>query len=1093
MHFYTKDRLASILQERPELLRDAHACLAGMSGRVLITGAAGFIGSHVSYVLKRAAEELATDGKPQVQIFGVDINHPDFDPHEVCHEFRQLDLRNAQAASQVCQGAHTIVHFAASMGGMGFITQANDAEILQHNLRITENVIAAASKTSKVLFASSACVYPHSLQSSSAVVELAEADTEAGPCPPDAYGFEKCAGERQVQAWAKARDHHERVGMIARFHNIYGPCGTFANGREKAPAALMRKSIAAAVQGQSSVKVWGDGTAMRTYCYIWDAVAGILALLRAEYPHPVNIGSSEVISVKDLGLLCANIAGVQDPHILHDDASTNDPGLRGVQTRSCDGSLALAELGWSPTTSLQDGLQQLHAWMLPEITRMLGSIDAEHQQALMGAFMGSAPVNASAEPVRFGLLLPITSRGSTRSDLIANVSALAQSFKATVITPAGLECAAAVGLPLDGFEFQVHIGVDSHDKLLMQPDMQDELVRELLAHAGLSRCHVSVHVFHYPPGSVVPIWTDLAQAAVCAGADYALLLGDDVVLLSPGWPNAVHQEFERIAQATGLPHGFACVAAHDESFPGFPTFPVISKVHVEAFGGRAFPATFVNQDADPFIFALYSRFNAARICSSFILSNGVGGAQPARYHKVHNVSWKDVELPCAVATLEQHLAAQTHRLPFSHIGLPASMAPAGILPRALSVDLIMPTYRTSTAAVQRAVKLVQDCPVPQVDLHIIVVIDHDREDAAIAEFAKQMHGLELKHANDARIRIRWMPHNSGASAARNRGLAESHAEFVMFLDDDVVCPPDALAEVLSTLKDGRDHITGLIPTVQLPVPQCSWQRGLDESGTTYFWSQAQKGFPALPWGITAALVVRRPPDSAGIRFDPSFPKTGGGEDIDYCLQVSRYWKSAGLSGVLRTLQDARVLPDYWSDSPLKIASHIFGWAVGDGMLADRYPGHSYHAGPNLVELAGILCVGVACFGGWSLVSTGFSVDSVTALMSTIGRAMQTLCAAAFVDMCLLFHTVLTTRRLLGQTWAQKAAAFLWCVVFCHASEAGRLWGHWQRGSLATNVCKRFDWFAGDLPEAVQREQHTSTLRLAGIALGAVLVAWCCCC
>jgi nucleoside-diphosphate-sugar epimerase len=308
---------------------------------VLVTGAGGFIGHHLTkYLVERG-----------YWVRGADLVLPEYEP-TAAHDFRLLDLRIWENCLAATEGINEVYALAANMGGIGFI-ETNKAVIVRDNTLINHHTIEAARThgVRKFLYTSSACVYPGYLQGSPEAVPLKEehaypADAE------DGYGWEKLYMERTCRHYA------EDFGLdvrIVRFHNIYGPLGTYAGGREKSPAAICRK-IALAEDGES-IEVWGDGEQTRSYCYIDDCVEGIYRLMRSEQREPLNLGTDRLISINQLVAMAAGIAGKR---ILTRHDLTKPQGVRG---RNSDNTRLREVLGWEPAISLDQGLEKTYVWI----------------------------------------------------------------------------------------------------------------------------------------------------------------------------------------------------------------------------------------------------------------------------------------------------------------------------------------------------------------------------------------------------------------------------------------------------------------------------------------------------------------------------------------------------------------------------------------------------------------------------------------------------------------------------------------------------------------------------------------------------------
>src|SRR6185295_12790711 len=304
---------------------------------ILVAGAGGFIGGHLVAALRRsgAVRVRAVDVKP------VGEWHQTFpDAENVV-----LDLRDLDACRQAAAGASEIYNLASDMGGMGFI-ETHKADCMLSVLINTHMLVAARDAgCGRYFFSSSACVYAADKQTDAAVTPLKESDAYPA-MPEDGYGWEKLFGERMC------RHFHEDFGLetrVARYHNVYGPHGTYDGGREKAPAAVCRKIIAAQLSGSGEIEIWGDGQQTRSFTFIADCVDGTRRLMESGVRTPLNIGSSEMVSINELVDLVEAIAGIKLKR------SYNLKAPKGVNGRNSDNTLIQKYLQWEPDTRLRDG------------------------------------------------------------------------------------------------------------------------------------------------------------------------------------------------------------------------------------------------------------------------------------------------------------------------------------------------------------------------------------------------------------------------------------------------------------------------------------------------------------------------------------------------------------------------------------------------------------------------------------------------------------------------------------------------------------------------------------------------------------------
>jgi GDP-D-mannose 3', 5'-epimerase len=316
-----------------------------MQTRALVTGAGGFIGHHlVKYLRDRG-----------YWVRGVDLKHPEYELSSA-HEFEVLDLRRFDNCLIATRGIEEVYHLAADMGGIGYIT-AFHADIARNSAMINLHMLEAArvNGIERFLFSSSACVYPQYLQKSQNVTNLKEEDAYPAE-PEEGYGTEKLFMESLCQYYQQDHGFETRV---ARFHNVYGPLGTYEGGKEKAPAAICRK-IALAPDG-GEIEVWGDGQQTRSFMYIDDCVEGIFRIMRSDYPYPLNLGTDELVTINHLVDMVAEVAGkrITKRHDL-----SKPQGVRG---RNSDNTRLREVVGWEPQIALREGLVPTYDWIESEL------------------------------------------------------------------------------------------------------------------------------------------------------------------------------------------------------------------------------------------------------------------------------------------------------------------------------------------------------------------------------------------------------------------------------------------------------------------------------------------------------------------------------------------------------------------------------------------------------------------------------------------------------------------------------------------------------------------------------------------------------
>lgn len=320
--------------------------------KILICGAGGFIGGHlVSHFLKQGHKNIrAVDIKP------LDQWYQKFD----FVENLQLDLEKEDNCAVAANDAKIIYNLAANMGGMGFIE--NNKTLCMLSVLINTHLLLAAKKNNaeKFFFSSSACVYNGDKQKDPNITALKEEDAYPA-LAEDGYGWEKLFGERMC------RHFYEDFGLetrVARYHNVYGPNGTWNGGREKAPAAICRKVIEAKLSGNHEIEIWGDGNQTRSFMYIDDCIKGSTMLMENNFRDPINIGSSEKVTINQLVDIAEKIAGVNLKR------KYNLSAPKGVNGRNSDNTLIKKTFNWEPSISLETGIEKTYKWIYKQITKI---------------------------------------------------------------------------------------------------------------------------------------------------------------------------------------------------------------------------------------------------------------------------------------------------------------------------------------------------------------------------------------------------------------------------------------------------------------------------------------------------------------------------------------------------------------------------------------------------------------------------------------------------------------------------------------------------------------------------------------------------
>lgn len=319
-----------------------------MTKSVAVAGAGGFIGGHlVNRLVEEGNHVVAVDKKPFSEWFQINDDA----------ETIRLDVSLASSAKEAVFGADEVYMLAADMGGMGFI-ERHKLDCMLSVLSSTHMLQAAQqANVGRFFYASSACVYAADKQRDPNVTALKESDAYPAEAE-DGYGWEKLFTERMC------RHFREEAGLetrIARYHNVYGPIGTFEGGREKAPAAICRKVAEAKIHGYDTIEIWGDGEQTRSFMYITDCIEGTLRIARGDFVDPLNLGSSELVSINQLVSLVEEIAGVKLKRVYDLSAP------QGVRGRNSDNTLIRSVFGWEPSVSLREGMEATFKWIYDRV------------------------------------------------------------------------------------------------------------------------------------------------------------------------------------------------------------------------------------------------------------------------------------------------------------------------------------------------------------------------------------------------------------------------------------------------------------------------------------------------------------------------------------------------------------------------------------------------------------------------------------------------------------------------------------------------------------------------------------------------------
>lgn len=534
-------------------------------------------------------------------------------------------------------------------------------------------------------------------------------------------------------------------------------------------------------------------------------------------------------------------------------------------------------------------------------------------------------------------------------------------------------------------------------------------------------------------GKLCRIWSHLASKSC---NDYIVLFGDDVRLLDGGWPQLIVRRFHHIATKTGLPLGAGCVAMNDLSFPGFPTFPVVHRWHLKQFGSLL-PRQFVNQGGDPYLFELYSRFGASDWEVRCRLENTIGGDGDARYKKYH-INWRGHILNMNVRRLK-NITNQNQ-------------------PQGICLDVVVPSYCTNNNDYLERIAMLRASR-DDVYVKFWFVVDNPCEDhvKAVKKLALDLNNKQLCHDANYFVNVVHYGANRGASYARNTGYNHSVADWILFIDDDCIPEQNILDAYCGALKRHPDAKV-LVGMTELPESMNIWTSMLKACNVGYFYG-VSKRMRHPPWAVTANLLVSGSRLNPTIQFKDCYPKTGGGEDIDFVYQYKQFYPLSGIS-VTASVPEAVVRHPWWNAGKV-CYSHIRGWAWGDSMCIQEWPAKTFLTFPNWLEHVVLvtLPLSICTKKPMSGLATGGCVILLEHLIKTVRYA-----PAAFKE-CNgkgLFHTLLV---------AFGAGTVL------SSQEITRVQAFIHRFSLYS-ICRRVDWFDGQEPRIKLDIQFGSLIRFA---------------
>lgn len=508
-------------------------------------------------------------------------------------------------------------------------------------------------------------------------------------------------------------------------------------------------------------------------------------------------------------------------------------------------------------------------------------------------------------------------------------------------------------------------------------------------------------------GKICRIWNFLASQA---RNEFIVLLGDDIKLLDLNWQRRIEKRFLKIENRTGLPLGAGCVAMNDITFDGFPTFPVVHRWHIDHFKSLL-PRQFINQGGDPYLFELYSRWNAAEFEMSARLENIVGGDDAARYTK-HPINWPGLVLNTGLRHLRGYLK---------------DAKPVGIC-----IDVVVPSYRCNNVTILESIVDLRGSVLLNVRFWIVVDNPNKKHIREVQELAKRKN--EKRDDGNYFVNVVTYGENRGASYARNTGMNRSTADWILFLDDDV-CPKPELLDAYAGAIWRYPKAKVMVGLTVLPDPYNLWTEILAASKITGFYGVAAKHKSHPPWGVTANLLVSGSRFHHTVQFNSLYPKTGGGEDVDFVFQLKNRYSDPNC---VVSVPGARVEHPWWNEGK-PCYRQIQGWAWGDSICITEWPHKTYLVFPNWLEFTMLLLLYAFIF---SLEIS--KVFNAALVISLIDHAWK---SATFY------------RRSKGDGFLQLLMVSVGAGTVISSQEVTRLAALIMRCSLFS-FCRRFDWLDG---------------------------------
>ncbi|CAE6520249.1 unnamed protein product, partial [Rhizoctonia solani] len=824
----------------------------------------------------------------------------------------------------VVRGAEVILHCAETKYEVDSPYSDFGMTNYRANHTMTQNLLASAHQTGvKTFFYASTQFDPAQRQPFDD--QGNDPLTRFGPGNRELCKLEKLHSEQLVLHYSNRMTIH-----IARFDCIYDPTESWDHWDDNGPVTLVRRFLAAKhlinLGVRPRVELAAEVTQKRQFIYIEEAVKAVASAIdSAEVKNPYIVLPDQPISTLELASLALKVVGLDpsDVDIVHDDRVIDFDGfdLTPGQDSATQSSIILA--------SYQRGLVQLRDSIEATIhARLLNQKLKDSRTYLMSLLSHTSANGKPQSLVKFAIILALSSHPSSGS-IFDDLRKFARSLQDTSWRDRN-------ELGADQYSLSIYLAFDIDDDPDFPSSPPHANHAELIFHQhGFFQVFITpCHILKGTPNAAL---NDAARRAYADRCDYHAIMDYTTELLDEGWMRLTHAQLKDTSLDSGGPNGFGCVALIDSICSGMPRLPVVHCTHMDIFEGKLIPEDLYDQDANIYLFQLYRHFGVASTIPVQVQGSGgiIYGEKGSRDWSFDTFEGSKARVRVWAEQNSQHIQPK------------------------MSLDVVIPSYRVSLERLSRvlALKSSSTCITT-----FIIVVDNPRSP----------HADILKHSNSHRTDVCILVNKSniGASASRNKGLAASTAEWVAFLDDDVDPSPNYLVAAEQYIRN-QPNAAGFVGNTYFPTSHNIFTTAVRLSGVTFFWDIADKIAENVPWGITANLIVRRNIRDQ-VTFDLRFPKTGGGEDIDFCINKRKASLERGGLG-FSAAPGVTVTHPWWNEGR-RSYTRFFNWARGDGGLIKMHPDLSwYDVTSNSAEtflLAALsISAGLLAFS-WSMIRFG---------------------------------------------------------------------------------------------------------------------------